>query len=155
MKRGIKVLFEGWLEGVRIESLIDLLVIRAIDLLLKVQGTVLIRLSLLLLCLLLLNHWKEASSTRWICTVKKLNQERLIICQISESSARQMARCIARKTCLIETWNAECRRRWIVLEERFHVRLEPLDVALHDSQIVSVLLTCLVNAIVSSIGRLI
>lgn len=155
MKRWIKVLFEGRLEGVGIESLIDLLTVRAVDLLLKVQGTVLIRLSLLLLLLLLLYHWKETSSTGWIRTVKELNQEGLIVCQVGESSAGKMTGRVARKTCLIETWNAERSRRWIVLEERFHVRLETLDVALHDGQVVGVLLTRLVDAVVSSVGRLI
>lgn len=42
-----------------------------------------------------------------------------------------------------------------LLQERVHVRLESLDIALDDGKVVRVLLARLVDAVVASVGRLV
>lgn len=149
MKCCVEVLFEGRLEGVRVQALINLLAVRTVDLLLEVQRALLTILSLLLL----LKHWKEVGRWSDAALLKELNQQRLIVGDVCERSAWEMT-----GVCWIHSWNAE----WvhasplrIVLKEGLHLRLKTLNIALHHRQIVRVLLARLVDAIIASVRRLI
>lgn len=86
--------------------------------------------------------------------MKKLDQERLIVRQIGQSSARKVSTSRLR---LLQRWHLAHLTHALhaLLQERIHVRLKSFDIALNHSQIVRVLFARLVDAIVSSVGRLV
>lgn len=103
-------MLEWRLKSVRIEALIDVLICGAIHLLIvkRILLSVLQLLLLLTLLLLLLYHRHERGTVDVIHTnrvlMEKLNEQRLIVCQIGECCARKMARIVGRWLHLRGNW---------------------------------------------------
>lgn len=151
----VKVLLERRLKRVGVQTLIDILIVGSVELL-KVKLTLLVVLSLLLL---LLKHRHESRRAGVVQShrvlVQQLDQQCLVVGQVSQSCTRKMTRVWLS---LIYRWHhlTHSLQTWmILLKQRIHVRLQSLDIALDDGEVVRVFLTGLVDSVVSRVRRFI